>query len=206
AAGGTVTATVPHEEAKGDYSAEVGALASAGGDALMVLGYVDGGGSMIRTAYDLGAFDQFFIGDGVYSEELFDSLGEIAGGIVGTVPWAVGAAADRFVEVYTAAGVNGASSYVAESYDAAALLMLAAQAAGEATPAGIAANVLAVANAPGEEIFSGELARGLEILAAGGEIDYQGATNVELIGFGEASGSFREYTVQDGQVTTVQFH
>lgn len=206
AAGGTVTGTVPHEEAKGDYSAEVGALASAGGEALMVLGYVDGGGSMIRTSYDLGAFDQFFIGDGVYSDELLPRIGGAADELVGTVPWAVGAAADRFVEVYTAAGINGASSYVAESYDAAALLMLAAQAAGEATPAGIAANVLNVANAPGEPILAGELARGLEILAAGGEIDYQGATNVELIGFGEASGSFREFNVVDGAYATVQFH
>lgn len=206
AAGGTVTATVPHEEAKGDYSAEVGALASAGGEALMVLGYVDGGGSMIRTSYDLGAFDQFFIGDGVYSDDLLPRIGDAAAGLVGTVPWATGDAAARFVDVYTAAGINGASSYVAESYDAAALLMLAAQAAGEATPAGIAANVLNVANAPGEEILAGDLARGLEILAAGGEINYQGATNVELIGFGEASGSYREFNVVDGAFETVQFH
>ena len=206
AAGGTVTATVPHEEAKGDYSAEVGALASAGGDALMVLGYVDGGGSMMRTAYDLGAFDQFFAGDGVFADELLENVGEAAEGMVGTIPWATGDAADTFIEVYTAAGINGASSFVAESYDAAALLMLAAQAAGEATPAGIAANILNVANAPGEEIFAGDLARGMEILAAGGEVDYQGATNVELIGFGEAAGSYREYVVEDGDFVTVQFH
>ena len=85
-------------------------------------------------------------------------------------------------------------------------MMARRKAAGEASPAGIAANVLNVANAPGEEIFAGDLARGIEILAAGGEIDYQGATNVELIGFGEASGSFREYNVVDGEFTTVQFH
>jgi len=206
AAGGTVTATVPHEEAKGDYSAEVGALAAAGGDALMVLGYVDGGGSMIRTSSDLGAFDQFFIGDGVYGDELITNVGDALEGTVGTIPWATGDAADRFVEVYTAAGINGGSSFVAESYDAAALLMLAAQAGGEATPAAIAANVLNVANAPGEEILAGDLAHGLEVLAAGGEINYQGATNVELIGFGEASGSYREYVVENGAFETVMFH
>ena len=206
AAGGTVTATVPHEEAKGDYSAEVGALAAAGGEALMVFGYVDGGGSVIRAAYDSGAFEQFFVGDGMYGDDLLAKIGDIDGAIVGTVPWAVGEAADRFVAVYEAAGINGASSFVGESYDAAALLMLAAQAAGEATPAGMAANVLNVANAPGEQIFAGELARGLEILAAGGEIDYVGATNVELINFGEASGSYREFIIQGGEYVTVQFH
>ena len=32
AAGGTVTISAPHEDDKGDYSAEAGALAQAGGD------------------------------------------------------------------------------------------------------------------------------------------------------------------------------
>jgi len=102
--------------------------------------------------------------------------------------------------------VRADSSYTRESYDAAAILALAAQAAGEATPEGIAANILAVANAPGEPILPGELAKGLEILANGGDIDYVGATNVELVGPGEAAGSFREYIVEDGEYKTVKFH
>jgi len=79
------------------------------------------------------------------------------------------------------------------------------EAGGAADSATIAENVLAVANAPGEEILPGELGRGLEILAEGGEIDYVGATNVELIGPGEAAGTYREYTVTDGDYETVQF-
>lgn len=206
AAGGTITTTVPHEEAKGDYSAEVGALAAAGGDALVILGYVDGGGSVLRTAYDLGAYDQFFFADGMYGDELIEKVGEALEGAVGTLPWAAGEGGEMFRAQAADAGVNGESSYVAESYDAAALLMLAAQAGGEATPAAIAANVLNVANAPGEQIMPGDLARGLEILANGGEIDYQGATGVELIGFGEAAGTFREFTVEGGEYVTVQMH
>lgn len=207
AAGGTVTINIPHEEAKGDYSAEVGSLASAGGDALVVLGYVDGGSNIIRTAWELGAFEAFFIGDGGYTADLPNLVGaDAAAAVVGTVPSAVGEAAENWTRTGTAGGINFSSSYAAESYDAAALLLLAAQAAGEATPAGIAANILAVANGPGEEIQAGELARGLEILAAGGTIDYVGATNVNLIGPGEAAGSFREYTFQDGADTTLAFH
>jgi branched-chain amino acid transport system substrate-binding protein len=206
AMGGTVTANIPHEEAKGDYSAEVGALQAAGGDALMVLGYIDGGTNMIRTSWELGAFERFFIGDGVYTEDMPKLVGDAAAAVVGTVPSAVGDAAARWEAVGTAAGINWSSSYVAEAYDAAALLILAAQAAGEATSAGIAANVLRVANGTGEEIHAGDLARGLAILAAGGEINYVGATNVNLIGPGEASGSFREYTFEDGKVKTIAFH
>lgn len=207
AAGGTVTIQIAHEEARGDYSAEVGSLASAGGDALVVLGYIDGGSNIIRTAWELGAFEAFFIGDGGYTADLPTLVGaDAAAAVVGTVPSAVGDAAENWTRIGTEAGINFSSSYAAESYDAAALILLAAQAAGEATPAGIAANILAVANGPGEEIQAGELARGLEILAGGGTIDYVGATNVNLIGPGEAAGSFREYTFVDGADTTLEFH
>jgi len=207
AIGGTVSVVIPHEEAKGDYSAEVGSLQSAGGDALMVLGYVDGGSNVIRTAWELGAFEQFFVGDGVFTEDMPNLVGaDAAAAIVGTVPSAVGDAADNWERVGTEAGINWSSSFAGESYDAAALLMLAAQAAGEASPAGIAANILRVANEPGEEIHAGDLARGMEILAGGGEINYIGATNVNLIGPGEAAGSYREYTFVDSAISTIGFH
>ena len=207
ALGGTVTTTIPHEEAKGDYSAEVASLQAAGGDALMVLGYVDGGSNVIRTAWELGAFEQFFVGDGVFTEDMPNLVGaEAAAAIVGTVPSPVGEAAANWEACGTAGGINWSSSFVAEAYDAAALLMLAAQAAGEATPAGIAANILAVANGPGEPIQACEIARGLEILAGGGTIDYVGATNVNLIGPGEAAGTYREYTFVNGAISTITFH
>ena len=62
-----------------------------------------------------------------------------------------------------------------------------------------------VANAPGEKILPGELGKAIEILKNGGDIDYVGATNVELIGSGEAAGTYREYEVVDGEYKTVQF-
>lgn len=206
ALGGTVTARVPHEDGRGDYSAEVGTLAAAGGDALVILGYTDGGGSVLRTAYELGAFDQFAMGDGMFGDELVASVGEALEGTIGTIPWAAGDGTEAFSALAQAAGINSESSFTRESYDAAALLALAAQAAGEATPEGIAANILNVANAPGEEILPGDLARGLQILADGGEINYIGATNVELVGPGEAAGFYREYVVEGGEFVTVQFH
>jgi branched-chain amino acid transport system substrate-binding protein len=207
AAGGTVTVSAPHEDGKGDYSAEVGTLAAAGGDALAVLGYADRGGvGIIQNAVESGAFETFVLGDGMYAQSLIDTIGPDLNGTFGVVPWSVGDGAERFAEIAAAAGFDAATSYTRESYDAAALLALAAQAAGSADPAGIAANILNVANAPGEQIMPGELARGLEILAAGGEIDYVGATNVELIGFGEASGTYREYTITDGAFVEDKIH
>ncbi len=45
----------------------------------------------------------------------------------------------------------------------------------------------------------------MEILAAGGEIDYVGATAVELIGPGEAAGTYRHYSVTGSDYETVEF-
>ena len=98
-----------------------------------------------------------------------------------------------------------AGPYAAESYDAAALIALAMQAAGATASAEFKGAVMDVANAPGEQIGPGELARGLAVLAEGGEVDYQGATTVELIGPGESAGSYREIVVEDGEIVTVGY-
>ncbi|MES9903426.1 MAG: branched-chain amino acid ABC transporter substrate-binding protein, partial [Sedimenticola sp.] len=92
-----------------------------------------------------------------------------------------------------------------ESYDSAALIALAIQKGGSTDGATIAANVLAVANAPGVKILPGQLGKALKILKNGGDVDYVGATNVELIGPGEASGTYREYEVKNGVYETIRF-
>jgi len=205
-AGGTVTASIPHEDGKADYSAEVGNLASAGGEALAVLGYADQGGKgIIQSALDTGAFDQFMMGDGMFAQSLMDSLGNFMGGSFGAVPWSVGEGAEAFNALAAEAGVVADSSFTRESYDAAALIALAMEAAGSADSNVFKSEVMNVANAPGEEILPGELGKALEIISNGGEVDYVGATGVELIGPGEAAGTYREYVVEDGDYETVQF-
>ncbi|MGB0956882.1 MAG: ABC transporter substrate-binding protein, partial [Litorivicinus sp.] len=56
--GGKVTIVAAHEDGKGDYGAEVAALAQAGGDILVVVGYLDQGGKgIIQSSLDAGAYD-----------------------------------------------------------------------------------------------------------------------------------------------------
>ncbi|AJE47288.1 ABC transporter substrate-binding protein [Celeribacter indicus] len=200
---GEITLSAPHEDGKADYSAEIAALASAGGELLVVLGYIDQGGkNIIQSSVDTGAFDTFLVGDGMYGESLL-GLGDIVEGSFGVVPWAEGEGTDRFTELGTEAGITVDSTYTRESYDAGALIALAMAKGGEATREAVAANVMDVANAPGEPILPGEFEKALDILAEGGDIDYIGATNVELIGAGEAAGSYRYYTITDGAYETV---
>lgn len=206
AAGGDVTIVAAHEDGKADYAAEIGALASAGGELLAVLGYADQGGKgIIQAASDTGAFDTFLLGDGMYADSLVEALGDVLEGSYGAVPWSQGEGADAFAALATAAEINGESSYTRESYDAGALIAMAMMKGGEATRGAVAANLLAVANAPGEKILPGELGKALDILKAGGDVDYVGATNVELIGPGEAAGTYRYYTITGNAYETVSF-
>ncbi|SPF76332.1 Leu/Ile/Val-binding protein [Aliiroseovarius pelagivivens] len=205
AAGGEVTIVASHEDGKADYTAEVGALASAGGDVLVVAGYVDqGGAGIVRGALDTGAFDTFHFPDGMIGSNLEANFGSEIDGSTGQVPGTDSPGAATFAEM-VGDKFDVTSPYTGESYDAAALIMLAMQAAGSAEPGDYASKVEMVANAPGEKIYPGELAKGLQILADGGEIDYVGATAVELVDGGEAAGSYREIKIEGGKMMTVQY-
>ncbi|WP_372613617.1 ABC transporter substrate-binding protein [Aquicoccus sp.] len=206
--GGTVTMTAAHEDGKADYSAEVSSLASAGGERLVVAGYVDqGGAGIVRSALDSGAFETFHFPDGMMSNALVENFGAEINGSTGQHPSPTEELVERFSEVAEASGGDWdpTTPFTPESYDAAALILLAMQAAGSSDPSDYKEKMMDVANAPGEEIQAGELAKGLEILAEGGEIDYVGGTGVELIDPGEAAGLFRQVLIKDGENTTVQF-
>ncbi|MDP6784356.1 MAG: ABC transporter substrate-binding protein [Alphaproteobacteria bacterium] len=201
--GGTVTAVASHEDGKADYSAEVGVLGSAGGDALVVIGYLDQGGKgMIQASLDSGSFDLFVLSDGMIGQSIADAIGADLNGSFGTLPGTQSEGATKFAEI--SGDIDPTAPYAGESYDAAALIALAIEAGGSADRSSIVANIKKVANAPGDKILPGELAKGLAILTGGGDIDYQGATDVELSTFGDAAGSFKEMEVKGGTFELVQ--
>jgi branched-chain amino acid transport system substrate-binding protein len=203
ALGGSVEISAAHEDGKGDYSAEVGALSASGAEHLVVFGYVDQGGKgIIQTSVDTGAFENFIVADGMIGDSLIEAIGDALTGTIGTAPGSASEGAQMFVDHAAANGVDGDGPFRGESYDAAALIVLAMQAAGSADRGGIAAHVMAVANAPGEPILPGELAKGLQILADGGEVDYVGASAVELTDVGEAAGSYAVMEVEGGAFVT----
>ncbi|MFV0299376.1 MAG: ABC transporter substrate-binding protein [Paracoccus sp. (in: a-proteobacteria)] len=207
AAGGKVTINAAHDDGKADYSAEVAALAAAGGDALVVAGYVDQGGSgIVRASLDTGAFDTFVFPDGMVSQALVDNFGTELEHSFGQNPAAEGEGRDSYIAMATEAGYDGSSAFSAESYDAAALILLAMEAAKSSDPAAYKDKIMDVANEPGEKIMPGELAKGLELLAAGTDIDYVGATSVELVGPGESAGVYREVDFPDGTLHVVGYH
>ena len=198
-----VTTVAAHEDGKADYTAEVATLASAGGDAVAVIGYIDQGGKgIIQASLDSGSFDVFILSDGMIGDSLTDAFGNDLNKSFGSLPGSTGEGAGVFTTVAKDAGIDSSGPYTGESYDAAALIVLAMQAGGSADRASIAKNVMAVANGPGDKIYPGELKKALDLLAEGKTVDYEGATGVNLTDVGEASGSFLEKEIKGGEFKT----
>lgn len=203
--GGKITLSAAHEDGKGDYTAEVASLASAGGDILIVAGYLDQGGrGIIRSALDTGAFNRFFLPDGMIGESLPKAIGSGLNGSIGVAPGTDNPGAKAFEEKAKANNIK-MGPYTHSSYDAAALILLGMQAAQSTDSAKVKEKIMEIANGPGEKIYTGELAKGLKILAEGGKIDYDGASAIRFVEPGESAGSYRVFEVRNGQLETVGF-
>ncbi len=201
----TVSTVTAHEDGKADYSSEAATLASAGGDALAVIGYLDQGGKgVIQASLDAGSFDTFILSDGMIGQSIIDAIGSDLNKSFGSLPGSTGKGAGVFAEVAKTSGIDSSGPYTGESYDAAALIVLAMQAGNSADRASIAKNVMDVANAPGTKIYPGELKKGLDLLAEGKKINYEGATGVNFTDVGEAEGSFLEKEISGGKFETAK--
>tara|TARA_B100000963_G_scaffold104359_1_gene90371 strand:+ start:2717 stop:3907 length:1191 start_codon:yes stop_codon:yes gene_type:complete len=198
-----VTTTAAHEDGKADYAAEVATLASAGGDAVAVIGYLDQGGKgIIQGSLDSGAFDTFILSDGMIGDSLTDNFGKALNKSFGSIPGSTGKGAGVFAKVAKSGGIDSSGPYTGESYDAAALITLAMQAGGKADRTTIQKNVMSVANAPGTKIYPGQLKKALDLLSKGKAVNYEGATGVEFTDVGEAFGSFLEKEIKGGKFKT----
>lgn len=200
AAGGTVTGNQAHEDGKADYRAEIAALAAGGAEMLVVLAYLDGSGqTIIRQAIEEGDFSRFAGGDGMVGQSLVDAIGDELEGMVATQPGGDTDGAGLFAGLVEQRGATVDGPYQGEAYDAMALIALAMQKKGGVDRDGMAQAIREVAGEPGEMILPGELAKGLEILAGGGDVNYEGATGVEFNDAGDPPGSYLVMEVAGGK-------
>ncbi len=207
AAGGIITAIVPLRFGQSDYNTEVNELSAAGGELLVIFSYPDQGGlEIIEKSLAHNSFVTFMFPDGMVGSTLTDHFGHSINGSFGTTPGNDSSDARAFVKLAKQAHVDATVTFVAETYDAAALILLAMQSAQSADSAIFKNHIEKVANAPGVKIMTGELKKALQILADGGEVDYVGAIGVELMGTGEPTGTYREMEIRNGQFETVAFH
>ena len=198
-----VTTIISHEKNKDDYSSDVATLVTAEGDAIALISDIDQGGKeIIQASIDSGAFDKFILSDRMMSQSLIDIFGKKLKRSFGYIPGSKSKGAVFFNKIASNKGINSSDPYTGESYDAAALIILAIQASGNTDGASITKNILAVGNEPGTKIYPGELKKALDLLAKGKKIDYEGVTGVNFNENGEAKGSFLEQEVKGGKFKT----
>jgi len=212
AKGGVVTINASHDDGKADYSAEVAALAAAGGDLLVVAGYLDQGGKgIVQASLDTGAFSTFGLPGGMVGDSLPLAIGPALDGSYGQVAQSDSDGAAVLIEMGKAndPAFDATSPYSMESYDAAALIMLAMEASGSTDSNVYKEKIMEIANGPadgsGVKILPGELGKALELIKAGTAIDYDGGSGVQLIGAGESAGRYKEFEIKGGVYETIKF-
>ena len=112
--------------------------------------------------------------------------------------------ADKFSMAAEKAGLDPNAPFAAQAYDAAFLLALAIEKNGKAERAGLNAALRDVASAPGEVVMPGEWSKAVELIKAGKDVNYEGATGShEFDDAGDVAGVIVEMMVKDGKFMEV---
>ncbi|GAB4355489.1 MAG: ABC transporter substrate-binding protein [Kiloniellaceae bacterium] len=202
AKGGKIAGFAAHEDGKASYRSELAELAGQGADTLVLIDYGDGAGmTILRQALENGFFSKFVGGDGMKTDALIQALGadNLKDFTTSAPVGAESAGLDVFNKLYMEAGGDQTAVYATTSYDAAFLLALAIEKAGSADRSKISAALREVASAPGEVILPGEWEKAKKLIAAGQDINYQGAAgDHEFDANGDVPGVYAIFGVKDG--------
>lgn len=180
-------------------------------EGVAAVAYAETGALLLKTAYEQGLSKgvQILLTDGSKSDQFATQVGKTSDGkfilqdAVGTIPGADGKALDALNKLWQAKFKQAPAAYAPQAWDAAALLVLAAQAAKANTGDAIKSKILEVANGPGKDVS--DVCEGLKLLSQGETINYQGASgNVDIDKNGDVSGVYDVWQVAaDGTLKTV---
>ena len=180
-------------------------------DAVAAVLYAETGSVLLKSAFENGYLDDttVLLTDGVYSDDFVRQVGQTAdgksiiAGALGTVPGSDGQALEDFTTLWNEKTGKELTAFVPHNWDAAVLMMLAAEASDANTGEGIRDNILEVANAPGVEVS--DACEAMELVRQGEDINYQGASgNVDIDENGDVVGSYDVWQVgEDGSLSVV---
>ena len=180
-------------------------------DAVASVLYAETGSVLLKSAFENGYLDgvTVLLTDGVYSDDFVRQVGmtadgkSIIAGALGTVPGSNGQALEEFTALWNEKTGKELTAFVPHNWDAAVLMMLAAEASDENTGEGIKNNLLEVANAPGTEVS--DTCEAMELVRNGEDINYQGASgNVDIDENGDVVGSYDVWQVgEDGTLSVI---
>ncbi|WP_404784117.1 ABC transporter substrate-binding protein [Altericista sp. CCNU0014] len=190
------------------FNTEAAATFKGKPDGVAAVLYAESGSLFLKAAYEMGLTQnvQLLLADGVKSDDFARQVGKttagrfIIEGAIGTAPGADGKALNALTQLWKTKNNTLPGAYVPQTWDAGALLILAAQAAKSNTGEAISKELRNVSGGPGEEVT--DVCQGLALLKAGKKINYQGASgNVDIDENGDVSGTYDVWKVgSDGKI------
>jgi ABC-type branched-subunit amino acid transport system substrate-binding protein len=209
ALGGTIVSVTPYNEKQPSYQAEVTAAMGGAPDALYLVSYPVDGATIARQWISQGGPAKFLLNDGMNSPDFIANVGkehlnDAYGTSSGTNPTA---STEYFNANYKAfSNIEPSNPAADRSYDAGAIVGLAIAQAGSADPAAIKDAINKVLDPNGTVIHAGkdEFAKALQLIKDGKPIKYEGVIGpVSFDQYGDITGPFRLWRIQNGEVTTV---
>lgn len=205
--GGDVLAEVAFEPEQSSYTAPLNQAMQDDPDVLMIVGYPASGVQILRdfyADYDPEATD-ILVPDGLKDEELPGNVGEPMNNVTGTAPQSVGPGRDTYESMFEEAYGASQTPFRAQSYDAAAVMLLANAAAGENDGPAVRDQITNVAQGGGTEVTADNLPQGLEMAANGDDVNYQGASgSITFDDSGDiAAATYEYYGYGDGGLSTI---
>ncbi|MYA59930.1 MAG: ABC transporter substrate-binding protein [Chloroflexi bacterium] len=204
AMGGIVTNDVSHELGQASYLSEIRDAAEGNPEVLLTIAYPDSGQILLREAAEGEYYDEFMFVDVTRSQTMFDAIGgNYFEGDFGVSPGAPASpAVDAFRRLY-AERTHGdpSASLITEAFDAAVILALAIEKAGSDDPVAVRDALRPIANPPGEVVGPGDVAKALELVRDGKDINYVGASgDVDFDQAGNVVSSMRVWYVEDNTI------
>jgi neutral amino acid transport system substrate-binding protein len=206
--GGTITNenNLVHYDPKGStFDTEVKTALAGNPQGLAAIVYPDESGpSVLKAAYESGLLKgvQILMPDAGYSDAFPKLVAKtkegrsMLAGALGTVPGAKGNAYKEFEAAWKTTK-KPFTPYLAQSWDAAMLMMLAAQSAKSNTGEGIQSKIREVSGGTGDGTAVTDVCKGLELLKAGKKINYEGASGaVDIDQYGDVLGSYDVWEIQ----------
>jgi len=206
--GGTVVAATPYNERQSSFSAEVSTALATRPDALYLISTPVEGASIARAWISQGGVRRLLLSDGMNSADFIHAVGaKYLNDAYGTSSGTTTSESTRyFNERYREyAHLDPASPAADRAYDLGALIGLAAVATPKTDGSSLRTALARVTDPKGTVIHAGasEFSRAIALLATGKNIRYEGVIGpVEVDGYGDISGPFRLWQIQNGIVTT----
>ena len=147
-------------------------------DVINVIGYPEDGNTLFRDYYEISdGSEDIIVPDGLRDGEMQQQVGNPMDNVLGTAPAAGGPAQEAFTGLYEDRYDGSPGVFTAQSYDSVAIGILANVAAGANDGTAIRDQMRNVANPDGMEVTPENFLEGVEAVANGEQINYQGASS-----------------------------